>query len=227
MISKMVHIKIIIKNNIVKINNNTTHMTYTNKEKLLIMTNIVGVMAFTTLFFVRGNYEFIIYVLVLVGLMTLILTTHKTFRYSLGLLWALTIWSFLHLIGGGLEYTEGEVFYKLMLIPLIGEPYNVLKYDQVVHFIGFWTSAVLVYYVLKPSLVVPTKNVRSVIFIIVMTSLGLSAVNEIVEFAATVIVPETNVGGYENTAIDLVSNFLGALCAGMYLKWRYFSEKTQ
>ncbi|PID51838.1 MAG: hypothetical protein CR972_05025 [Candidatus Moraniibacteriota bacterium] len=200
-------------------------MTFTKQEKALIATNIIGVLSFTVLFFCRGNYEFIVYVLVLAGLMMVILFTHKTFQYSIGLLWALTIWSFLHLIGGGLEYTEGEVFYKLMLIPLIGEPYNVLKYDQVVHFFGFWTSAVLTYYVIKPSLKNSVQNVRSVIFIIVMTSLGLSAVNEIVEFAATVIVPETNVGGYENTAIDLVANFLGALCAGIYLKCKYFSKK--
>lgn len=199
-------------------------MTFTKQEKILIATNIIGVVSFTALFLFRGNYEFIMYVLVLVGLMMLILCTHKTFHYSIGLLWALTVWSFLHLIGGGLEYAEGEVFYKLMIVPLIGEPYNVLKYDQVVHFIGFWTSAILAYYVLRPSLKDPVKNVRSVIFIIVMTSLGLSALNEIVEFAATVIVPETNVGGYENTAIDLVANFSGALCAGIYLRYKYFSE---
>ena len=200
-------------------------MTFTKQEKVLIATNIIGITSFSTLFFLRGNYEFIMYVLVLVALMALILSTHRTFQYSMGLLWALTIWSFLHLIGGGLEYAEGEVFYKMMILPIIGDPYNVLKYDQVVHFIGFWTSAILVFYVLRPSLKQSVTSVRSIIFVIVMASLGLSALNEIVEFFATVFIPDTNVGGYENTAIDLVANFSGAMCAGIYLKYRYFSHK--
>ncbi len=201
-------------------------MIFTKQEKILIATNIIGVLFFTILFLARGNYEFIVYVFFLVGLMTLVLVTHKIFHYSIGVLWALTIWSFLHLIGGGLEYTEGEVFYKLMIIPLIGEPYSVLKYDQVVHFIGFWTSTIVAYYVIKPSLVDTATHVRSIIFVIVMTGLGLGAMNEILEFAVTVIVPETNVGGYENTALDLVANFFGTLGAGIYLRYTYFSQKN-
>lgn len=199
-------------------------MAFTQSEKMVIAVNIIGVLFFTMLFLMRGNYEFIMYIIVLVGLMTLVLYTHKTFQYSISLLWALTAWSFLHLIGGGLEYAEGEVVYKLMIIPIIGEPYNILKYDQVVHFYGFWVSAIVVFYVLKASLESPMKNFRSVLFVIVMASVGLSAVNEIVEFIATVSLPETNVGGYENTAIDLVANFLGACSAGVYLWHRYFRE---
>lgn len=197
-------------------------MELTKQERILIATNIFGIGAFTILFLFRGNYEFIMYVVVLSGLMAFVISTHKIFHYSLSLLWALTIWSLLHLIGGGLEYAPGEVFYKLMIISIIGEPYNILKYDQIVHFYGFWVSAILAFYILKASLKEPVLHARSIIFVIVMTSLGLSAVNEIVEFLATVFIPETNVGGYENTAIDLVSNFLGACCAGVYLMHKYF-----
>ena len=44
-------------------------------------------------------------------------------------------------------------------------------------------------------------------------ALGFGALNEVVEFAATMLVPETNVGGYENTGWDLVSNLVGVLLA--------------
>lgn len=199
-------------------------MTFNKQEKILIATNIIGISTFTFLFLLHGNYEFILYVGVLTALMTMVLCTHKIFHYSISLLWALTIWSFLHMIGGGIEYTPGEVFYKLMILPIVGEPYSILKYDQVVHFYGFWVSAILAYYIVKPSLKEPVKYIRSIIFIVVMVSLGLSALNEIVEFFATVFVPETNVGGYENTAVDLVSNFLGACCAGVYLRYKYFKH---
>lgn len=46
----------------------------------------------------------------------------------------------------------------------------------------------------------------------------LISMNEIVEFSATVLVPDTNVGGYENTAIDLVANLLGACLAIPFFK---------
>ena len=39
------------------------------------------------------------------------------------------------------------------------------------------------------------------------------ALNEIVEFVATLLVPDTNVGGYRNTGWDLVANLVGATLA--------------
>jgi len=199
-------------------------VNFTKHEKIIIIVNIIGALFFTMLFIIRSNYEFIIYIFVLGAIMSLIIGTHKIFKYSVGVLWALTIWSFAHLVGGGLEYAPGEVFYKLMILPIIGEPYSILKYDQIVHFYGFWVSGIVMYYILKPSLVGAIVNKRSVIFVIVMASLGLGAVNEIVEFGATVAVPDTNVGGYVNTALDLVSDLLGALGAGIYLRYKYFKN---
>jgi hypothetical protein len=43
--------------------------------------------------------------------------------------------------------------------------------------------------------------------------MGLGALNELVEFAATLLIPETNVGGYMNTGWDLVANLVGAMIA--------------
>ena len=39
--------------------------------------------------------------------------------------------------------------------------------------------------------------------------------NEVIEFAATILVPETNVGGYMNTGWDLVANLAGAIIAAV------------
>ena len=50
--------------------------------------------------------------------------------------------------------------------------------------------------------------------------LGFGALNEVVEFAATLLVPETNVGGYRNTGWDLVANLFGATAA-VSLIWSY------
>jgi len=47
--------------------------------------------------------------------------------------------------------------------------------------------------------------------------MGLGALNEVVEFAATLLVPETNVGGYLNTGWDLVANAIGAATAALII----------
>jgi hypothetical protein len=43
--------------------------------------------------------------------------------------------------------------------------------------------------------------------------MGLGALNEMIEFAAVVMFPQTNVGGYVNTALDPVFNAAGAVVA--------------
>jgi hypothetical protein len=43
--------------------------------------------------------------------------------------------------------------------------------------------------------------------------MGLGALNEVVEFLATLALPNTNVGGYLNTGWDLVANLVGAAVA--------------
>jgi hypothetical protein len=47
--------------------------------------------------------------------------------------------------------------------------------------------------------------------------MGLGALNEVIEFAATLLVPETNVGGYFNTGWDLVANTTGATFAAVVI----------
>lgn len=49
--------------------------------------------------------------------------------------------------------------------------------------------------------------------LIALMGCGFGAINEIVEFLAVVALPETGVGGYANTLLDLVFNFVGALSA--------------
>lgn len=50
--------------------------------------------------------------------------------------------------------------------------------------------------------------------------MGFGAANEIVEFIAVLTIPNTNVGGYENTGWDLVSNFAGSVIAATIIRWQ-------
>ena len=48
--------------------------------------------------------------------------------------------------------------------------------------------------------------------------MGFGAANEVIEFAATILVPETNVGGYMNTGWDLVANLVGCVIAAVIIR---------
>jgi hypothetical protein len=52
--------------------------------------------------------------------------------------------------------------------------------------------------------------------------MGLGAVNEVIEFAAVLLLPNTNVGGYMNTGWDLVANMVGSLVAAVLI---YFGRE--
>ena len=49
--------------------------------------------------------------------------------------------------------------------------------------------------------------------ILVLAGAGVGVVNEIIEFVAAWMIPETGVGGYTNTMLDLVFNMIGATIA--------------
>jgi hypothetical protein len=56
--------------------------------------------------------------------------------------------------------------------------------------------------------------------LIVLMGSGLGAINEIIEFIAVKTLPETNVGGYDNTLWDLIFNLIGGLLAVGWLTLR-------
>src|SRR5690606_5357715 len=113
---------------------------------------------------------------------------------------------------------ENAVLYSLWLIP------QRLKYDQVVHAYGFGLTTLLCWYVLKKSLRDVQGNVPKPTFglllLCVAAGCGFGAFNEVVEFAATLMMPHTNVGGYENTGWDLVSNLVGSTLAACGVRWK-------
>ena len=127
-------------------------------------------------------------------------------RIGLGprLLTALSAWGLAHMAGGLIPATsaDGHVLYNVVLIP------RLVRYDQLVHAFGFATAAAVCRRVLEvraPGLRAGTLAVR-----VWLMGMGLGAFNEVVEFASTLVQRQSNVGGYRNTAFDLVFNMLGS-----------------
>ena len=53
----------------------------------------------------------------------------------------------------------------------------------------------------------------------ILAAMGFGMLNEMIEFSAVLMVPGANVGGYYNTALDLVSNSIGAVIAIIAVAW--------
>ena len=181
----------------------------------VIIVHSIALIVYTIIFFSRKNYEFLWYVCVIIFFMLLILFTNDKINYPNGLLWGLTIWSILHMSGGGI-IINGNRLYELMILPIVGAPYHIFKFDQFVHIVGFYVATLAMYAVIKHRLKKENKWVV-VSIVLVMAGLGAGALNEIIEFFAGVVIKSTGVGGYENTALDLVANLIGAVGAMTYI----------
>jgi uncharacterized membrane protein YjdF len=182
----------------------------------IVLVLAIAMLIFSAIFIARKNLEFIIYVGVIIFFFALILYTDKKVKYPNSILWGLTIWAILHMAGGGL-YINGARLYELMLIPL-SKTLPIFRYDQFVHIVGFGVATLLMHHLLKPSLRHPVKAPIGHAIVIVMAGLGVGAVNEILEFIITVIVPKTGVGGFENAMLDLCADLIGALIALFFIR---------
>lgn len=140
---------------------------------------------------------------------------NKKFNYSKLTLWGFAVWALLHMLGGSASI-NGTRLYDVMLVNIIAEPFNILKYDQFVHFYCYVVIAMIVFETLKNYF--KSLNLTAYIFI-VLASIGIGSLNEVIEFAAVVFLGNTGVGDYYNTALDLVFNLLGAII-GVFISVR-------
>src|SRR5262249_23428925 len=176
-----------------------------------------GVIAFTLLYMLAsiagaigaGNREFIFYIAVMCVLIGAVGAVHRRVEFSGGVLWGLSLWGLAHMAGGLLPVPaswpingEHRVLYSWWLVP------NLLKYDQIVHAFGFGMTTVVCWEGLQ-SLVrgITQSELRpsaGALTLCAAAGMGFGALNEVVEVVATLLVPETNVGGYVYTGRDLL-----------------------
>jgi uncharacterized membrane protein YjdF len=170
----------------------------------------------------RGNLEFLLYIAVVLGLMPAVWLVHRRVGLCTASLWALSLWGLLHMAGGLVRVpagwpTQGEhaVLYSLWILP------GRLKYDHLVHAYGFGVTTWVCWQGLR-SLVASREGAGAAGFgtlvLAAAAGMGFGALNELIEFAATLLVPETNVGGYLNTGWDLVANLVGATLAVLLIR---------
>ncbi len=167
-----------------------------------------------SLYFMRGlNLEFVIYVAVIVVIFASVLATLRTTQFPVWMLWLLSIWGLMHVAGGAVQTVDGVLFaYKMYPFMDYGGDFYILKYDQVVHFYLYALVALMSYHTLRVPLGIKSKTFL-VMLAASMISLGISSMNEIMEFLIAVTVEQNGVGGYENAMLDFIFNFSGAFVA--------------
>jgi uncharacterized membrane protein YjdF len=180
-----------------------------------------GVLAFSAVYLIFGglyflqdlNFEFVIYIGVIVAAFALLFCTLHITKLPTYILWLISIWGLLHILGGSVPTPDGVLFaYRIYPFLDLGGDFYILKYDQVVHAYLYGIMAVVFLHILRVTL--KTLEPRWVLFLIAaMASMGVSAMNEIMEFLIAVTLERNGVGGYENAMLDLIFNFTGAVVA--------------
>lgn len=178
---------------------------------------------FSIWFLLSGNNEFIVYVLTMIMLISLVVANFRKVEFPIFMLWLLAFLGLTHMAGGGIIVGESVLYsYKIVQIAGSGE-LALLKYDQITHAFGAGVTTWVLWHLLVLNYPI-LRNRWTVYIYSALAAIGLGAMNEVIEFSAVLIVQETNVGGYFNTALDLVFNSLGAIGA-MILIW--VSERKQ
>lgn len=171
--------------------------------------------------FLSGNSEFTFYIVVMLILAGVVLYVHSNINLSTPLIWCFVIWGAMHMAGGLVPVPESwpingdqRVFYSWWLID------ETLKYDQVTHAFGFGTTCWLCWQAMQSLTAGQVRPTLGSLSLCVFAATGLGALNEIIEFSATLMGP-TNVGDYVNNALDLVANLIGAIIAAVLIAWFY------
>ena len=178
-----------------------------------------------------GKMEFVLYVAVMGILLIPILVLHHRVKLHPAALWGLSLWGLAHMCGGLVEVPESwptagdsRVLYNWWIIP------ERLKFDQAVHAFGFGLTTWICWQALYWSFLtqkVTIKPTFGLLTLCVAAGMGFGAFNEVVEFIATLTVPETNVGGYINTGWDLVSNLAGSVIAAVLIRILYSKSSKE
>jgi len=200
-------------------------MQVKKNEVPILIVNLGYIVVFGGLSLARLNYEFVIYTAVIVLFFSLIFAAQRKVEFSQTVLWGLTAWGFLHMIGGHV-FVGGKRLYELILLPLLPE-YEILKYDQFTHMFGFGVATLAAYHLLRPHLKDRPHGWRTLSALVFLMGMGLGALNEVLEFLVVLVAPASGVGGYLNTALDLSFNMLGAVLAVGWLSLRRMRGKGE
>jgi putative membrane protein len=152
------------------------------------------------------------YLVEMVVMVWLVLSLDRRHPFGTWTLAGLSLWGFMHMIGGMLPVGDATL-YETWLWP-------VLRWDHIVHAVGFGFGGVAVFEAFSPWMVSPPTR-GAAAWVAFMGTAAIGAINETVEFIASRVLPFANVGDTVNTGLDLIANAVGGLVAALvlYVRW--------
>jgi putative membrane protein len=173
---------------------------------------VLIVLFFGTYYLRALNFEFLAYVGTIVLVTAVLYGTLRYTAFPTAVLAGITLWSLLHMLGGSVPTHDG-VLYAYRIYPFLdrGGDFYILKMDQVIHAFLYAVVGLMFLHLIRRF--IGTAHPWFIAFVAAFAAAGFSVLNEIVEFLAAVNLPQTGVGGYENTVLDLIFNLAGALLA--------------
>lgn len=112
-------------------------------------------------------------------------------------------------LAGGLVNVGDEVLYNVSFRT------EVLRYDHLLHGTAVFVGTLTVWALFAAS--DDGRRSPGLLAVWVLSGLGLGAINELVEFLATLAHGGLHVGGYDNTGWDLAANLVGGVAAGVVI----------
>jgi hypothetical protein len=169
-----------------------------------------------------GNARYLVYGPVMVALAGAVAAIHARVRLTTWVLWALSLWGLAHMAGGMLPspVRAGEILYDVNLVP------GLLRYDKAVHACGMAAATVACWQALRAAVRPAGAYLAGACVVAWLASMGLGAVNEMVEFLAARVTSNLHVGDFDNTGWDLVANLVGSAVAAAWLYLRADGDLT-
>ncbi len=192
-------------------------MPLSRAQFLFFIITILILVGFSFAYFTMENYKFMTNAGMIAGFTILALATNKKVRYPPVILAGFTAWALLHLSGSNV-IVGGSALYDRVIFPVAGA-LPIIRYDQIVHTVGFGFATALVYHIMASRVPEAARNSALILSTIALAGLGVGAINEMIEFAALAIFPTADIGGYENTLLDLFGDFVGAIFAVIIIRF--------
>jgi hypothetical protein len=165
-------------------------------------------LGFLVLGFATGNGQVRYYAVFVAVLLALVVYWDGRLHFSDLVLWGLALWGALHMAGGLIPVDGSLVLYNVWLLPFV-------RFDHMVHAIGFGFAGLAYWESARHAV---DRTIVSGASFVMIGGLGFGALNEMVEILITRIVPDANIGGFENTGWDLVANTFGAAVAALWVR---------
>lgn len=191
------------------------------KNYLILFFTLAYIAAFTAHGIALANYEFLYYTALMIAMIFLGVKVARQLHLAFFILFNLSIWGFLHLLGGNLYLSGGLRLYDFYLIP------HFFRYDNFIHMYASFIVTLALYSLLDNF---THEQIRRrywlFSFILVLMATGLGTFVELAEFFAVIVFGVTEqVGDYFNNAVDLFFNLFGAVLATIIVY--YYQERPK